>query len=112
MTPEGRVKEGVKRVLKKHNAYYHMPVQNGMGKPTLDFVCCHNGWFIAIETKAKKGDKPTQRQQQTIEEMKAAGAAVFVVCCDEDIERLDAELPWFADMKWNAHRELHRGPVS
>ena len=92
MTPEGRVKEGVKKVLKKHNAYYHMPVQNGMGKPTLDFVCCHHGWFIGIETKAHKGDKPTKRQEITMGEMKAAGGAVFVVTCDEDIAALDAEL--------------------
>lgn len=109
MTPEGKIKEGVKKVLKKHGAYYHMPVMNGMGAPTLDFIGCHNGWFFAIETKAP-GGKPTQRQQHTIEAMKAAGGAVFVVSCEEEIRALDAELDWFADMRYSAHRELHRAP--
>ena len=81
-TPEGKVKEQVKRALKTLQAkgyplYYHMPVQNGMGKPTLDFVGCIAGKFFAIETKAS-GKKPTERQQGTIEEMQKAGANVFV----------------------------------
>lgn len=109
MTPEGRIKEGVKKVLKRHGCYYHMPVMNGMGDPTLDFVGCHNGWFFAIETKAP-GGKPTQRQEVTIARMRAAGAAVFVVSCEDEIKALDAELPWFADVSYNAHRELHRAP--
>lgn len=78
MTPEGKVKEIVKKALKEAGAYYHMPVQNGMGKPTLDFVGCLSGLFFAIETKAE-GGKLTLRQEETIKEMRAAGAAVFVV---------------------------------
>jgi hypothetical protein len=112
MTPEGRVKEGVKKVLRKHGAYYHMPVQNGMGKPTLDFVGCLKGWFFAIETKAHVGDKATLRQEVTMKEMREAGAAVFLVCGEEGIALLDAELAWFHDMSYSAHRELHYGQVS
>ena len=78
MTPEGRVKERVKKVLRTFGVYWHCPVQNGMGAPSLDFVCCVKGRFFAIETKA--GDKkPSARQETTIEEMKNAGAVVFVV---------------------------------
>lgn len=78
MTPEGRVKERVKKVLRLYGVYWHCPVQNGMGAPSLDFVCCHQGLFFAVETKA--GNKqPTPRQETTIEEMKSAGAKVFVV---------------------------------
>lgn len=78
MTPEGAVKEKVKKILKEFGAYYHMPVQNGMGKPSLDFVCCHKGRFLAIETKTEKG-KLTLRQQATIDEMQRAGAIVLVI---------------------------------
>lgn len=78
MTPEGKVKEKVKKLLKEYGAYYHMPVQNGMGKPSLDFVCCHKGRFLAIETKTEKG-KLTLRQQATIDEMQKAGAIVLVI---------------------------------
>jgi hypothetical protein len=85
MTPEGRVKEKVKKLLKEYNVYYHMPVQNGMGKPSLDFVCCAKGRFLAIETKTDKG-KLTLRQQATIDEMQKAGAIVLVIRGENDAE--------------------------
>lgn len=79
MTPEGRIKEKVKKILKASpQCYYHMPVQNGMGAPTLDFVGCSFGRYFAIETKAP-GHKPTPRQEATIAAMRAAGAEVFVI---------------------------------
>ena len=78
MTPEGKVKEYVKRVLKDHGAYYYMPVPAGYGAPSLDFVGCIDGWFFAIETKAgKKG--MTKRQEVTARAMRQAGATVFLV---------------------------------
>ena len=85
MTPEGKVKEAVKKVLKQRGAYYHMPVQNGMGKPSLDFVCCHKGRFLAIETKTEKGQL-TLRQKATIEEMQKAGAITLVIRGESDGE--------------------------
>lgn len=85
MTPEGKVKEKVKKVLIEFGAYFHMPVQNGMGKPSLDFVCCHKGRFLAIETKTEKG-KLTLRQQATIDEMQKAGAIVLVIRGESDGE--------------------------
>lgn len=88
MTPEGRVKEAVKKLLKRYGAYYHMPVLSGMGKPTLDFVGCHNGYFLAIETKAE-GGKPTPRQEITIAEMRAAGAQVFVISGTNGLDSLE-----------------------
>lgn len=78
MTPEGKVKDRVKALLKAHGAYYHMPVQNGMGKPSLDFVVCHEGRFAAIETKAG-ADQPTPRQMTTITEIQRAKGPCFVI---------------------------------
>jgi len=91
MTPEGRIKDKVKKVLRKHKVYYHMPVMNGMGSPTLDFICCVIGSYLAIETKAP-GKKPTPRQEMTMEEMRAAGAFIFVIDSDEKVDELDAFL--------------------
>jgi hypothetical protein len=92
MTPEGKIKAKVKALLKKFAAvYYHMPVQNGMGEPTLDFVCCVNGHFLAIETKAP-GKHPTPRQQITMAAMRAAGAFVLVVSCEAELAILEAFL--------------------
>lgn len=86
-TPEGKVKARVKERLKVWSTgsdpvYWHCPVQNGMGKPSLDFVGCYMGQFFAIETKAP-GKKPTARQLGTMDEMKAAGAYVIVVDGDK-----------------------------
>ena len=78
MTPEGKVKLAVKKVLKAFGAYWHCPVQNGMGSPSLDFVGCFKGYFYAVETKAG-AKRPTPRQETTIEEMQLAGGKVFVI---------------------------------
>ena len=78
MTPEGRVKEKVKRLLKKYNAYYFMPVQTGMGSRSLDFLCCYCGRFFAIETKAE-GKEPTPLQEHTIREIEKAGGFCFII---------------------------------
>jgi hypothetical protein len=90
-TPEGKVKEAIKAVLKRMGAYYHMPVQNGMGKPSLDFVICAKGKFVAIEAKADNG-KLTLRQELTIEEMRKAGAVVLVVTGVNEAKVLEATL--------------------
>lgn len=92
-TPEGKIKSRVKAVLRQFGAYYHMPVQNGMGSPSLDFVGCHGGMFYAIETKA--GNKqPTPRQETTIAEMRAAGAKVFVI---NEVSGLGALEEWLSE---------------
>lgn len=90
-TPESKVKEKVKKLLKRLNIYYHMPVMNGMGSPTLDFICCGAGYYIAIETKAP-GQKPTPRQLQTMEQITKSGGFVFVVATDKDLDYLEAFL--------------------
>jgi hypothetical protein len=77
-TPEGKVKDVVKRILKDYGVYYFMPVQNGMGKPGLDFHCIFEGVGFCIETKAP-GKKPTARQRLTIKEIEAAGGKCFVI---------------------------------
>lgn len=89
MTPEGKVKEKVKAVFKRHGVYYHMPVQNGMGDSTLDFVACCNGRFIAVETKAP-GKKPTPRQEVVMDKMRKSGAFVFMVSSDAELLVLEA----------------------
>ncbi len=84
-TPESKVKDAVKKVLKEFGAYWHCPVQNGMGAPSLDFVGCHLGRYFAIETKAP-GKRPTPRQEMTIEAIRSAGGKVFVI--DGDMTEL------------------------
>lgn len=77
-TPEGKVKDKVKRLLKKYGCYQFWPVQTGYGAPTLDCLACHNGYFLGIETKAP-GKHPTPRQLLTMDDMKEADGKVFVI---------------------------------
>ena len=87
MTPEGKVKERVKKVLREFEAYWHCPVQNGMGAPSLDFICCHKGRYFGIETKA--GNKrPTPRQETTIGQIRLAGGLAFVINEESGMDEL------------------------
>lgn len=80
MTPEGRVKAKIKAWLKSLNAYWHCPVQNGMGAPALDFMQVQIPGCPACVIEAKApGEKPTQRQERTIAQIRAAGGVVFVI---------------------------------
>jgi hypothetical protein len=86
-TPEGIVKIAVRKILVTYGAYYHSPVQNGMGSPSLDFVGCYFGRYYAIETKAP-GKKPTPRQEFTIQGIRASGGKVFVISGEEGYDEL------------------------
>lgn len=86
-TPEGKIKKMVKAVLDRPDVYLFMPVQNGFGAVTLDFLGSHKGRFFAIETKAP-GKKPTALQELTISRMEAGGAKVFVVKGQNEITAL------------------------
>lgn len=102
MTPEGKTKNLVKDVLKAHGAYWHCPVQNGMGAPSLDFICCFNGRYFAVETKAP-GKKPTLRQEITISEIEKAGGKVFVI--DGDCSELEQWLSEISEPSVKAKQE-------
>lgn len=75
---EKTVKDRVKRILRNHGAWWHMPVQRGHGAPGLDFHAVHLGRFLAIETK-RPGKHPTPRQLLTIETIEKAKGKVFVI---------------------------------
>jgi hypothetical protein len=79
MTPEGRVKNQINKVLAKYtDIYKFMPVPSGFGKSSLDYVLCVQGMFVAIEAKAP-GKKPTDRQDMIAAQIMRAGGKVFVV---------------------------------
>jgi hypothetical protein len=79
MTPEGKVKAAVNRLLDRYKSIYRfMPVPGGFGASSLDYLLCVNGRFLAIETKAP-GKKPTDRQKLAIGQIRRAGGTVFVI---------------------------------
>jgi hypothetical protein len=94
-TPEGRVKNQVKKWLKDRGVYYYMPMQNGMGRSGIpDFICCVpwlNGRLLAIETKApgKRGNT-TANQDREIRDINLAGGVAVVI---DDVSQLDELFP-------------------
>ena len=79
MTPEGAVKNRVKKELDELGAYYFMPATGGFGRSGIpDFVGCHKGVFFAIECKAGKGT-PTALQERELKNIKRAGGQAWVV---------------------------------
>lgn len=87
-TPEGRVKDKVKKILKRINAYYAMPATGGYGASGVpDFLVCLKGRFIGIECKAGK-NKPTDLQLKNLAEIELAGGLAVVVN-DENINEFE-----------------------
>lgn len=91
MTPEGKVKARVKKILAELGAYYTMPVTGGYGNSGVpDFVVCMEGRFYAIECKAN-GGKPTALQLKNHDDIRKAGGVALVI--DEtNVDNLRKEL--------------------
>jgi len=79
MTPEGKVKKQVKKVLDDVGAYHFSPMMDGYGRSGVpDIIACYKGKFIGIECKA--GDnKPTLLQLRNIEDIKRNQGLAIVV---------------------------------
>lgn len=79
MTPEGKVKAAVKKILSEAGAWYCTPLGAGYGRAGVpDFLVCHRGKFVAIECKAGKG-KTTALQDRELQAIEAAGGVAWVV---------------------------------
>lgn len=79
MTPEGKVKAAVAKILKKYNVYYFFPATGGYGRSGVpDIVGCLNGRFIGIECKAGN-NKPTALQGRELKRICEAGGSSTVV---------------------------------
>ena len=78
-TPEGEIKDQVRKILDEMGAYYFFPAANGYGRTGIpDVIACIGGHFIGIECKA--GSKqPTALQQRELDNIeKAEGTGVLV----------------------------------
>jgi hypothetical protein len=78
-TPDKKVKNHVRKLIKYSGGYSVMPVMRGMSENgTPDILACVGGLFLGIETKAGKG-KPTKLQCVRLREIEAAGGIALVV---------------------------------
>jgi len=78
-TPEGIIKDQVRKVLDELGAYYFFPAANGFGRVGIpDVVACINGQFVGIECKAAS-KQPTALQQRELDNIeKAKGTGLLV----------------------------------
>jgi hypothetical protein len=93
MTPEGKVKNDIKRILKAFDVHYDMPVNHGFGRTGVDFHCCvcgPNGYAMAFYIEAKeKGKHPTALQWEFLNNRQAKqGATCFVIDGPEGLDQL------------------------
>lgn len=94
MTPEGKVKARVRRILELNKIYHFMPTTGGYGRSGIpDIVGCYNGYFFGVECKAQ-GKRPTALQEKELQRIRDAGGYVFVI--DETNEKDIAN--WIAMM--------------
>lgn len=78
LTPEGRIKAKVVKILRDEGVYYFFPATHGYGRSGVpDIICCVAGKFLAIECKAG-GNKPTALQVREIETIRQAGGVAVV----------------------------------
>ena len=87
LTPEGRVKQDVKKLLTELGIWFFMPVQTGYGVGGIpDFICCWRGLFIAIECKAPgMENKTTPMQRRTLAEIHNHGGRAMVVSSAQEL---------------------------
>jgi hypothetical protein len=79
MTPEGKVKEVVKKFLKEKGIYYIMPATGGYGSSGApDIVVCHKGKFYGLEVKSG-ANKPTALQMDNLDRIEKNGGYAIVI---------------------------------
>jgi Holliday junction resolvase len=93
MTPEGKVKTAIRKVLDAEGVYYFMPPANGFGRAGIpDIICCVGGFFFAIEVKAGKG-KTTALQDREIAAINNHGGIAIVVN-ETNINEVKEKILW------------------
>lgn len=93
ITPEGKVKAAVRKLLVEFGIYYFSPSANGYGRAGIpDIICCFGGRFIAIECKAGNG-VTTALQDRELAAIRTAGGMTMVVN-ETNIQELKEKLQW------------------
>lgn len=110
MTPEGKIKARVNKIIAKYGdlVYKYMPVPAGYGPSSLDYILCCRGQMIAVETKAP-GKSLTPRQLVCARQIKNAGGIVFVIDGEDyQYDMLEGLLEWLCKSEFPANTGLSR----
>lgn len=89
MTPEGKIKARVDKLLHQYKIWYFSPQSGPYGRSGIpDRIAIVEGLFVGIEVKADKTKKPTRLQIDCMAKIEAAGGKCFVVYDDETLIHL------------------------
>ena len=80
MGPEGKVKEKLRKWLRKEypGCWIYMAPGGRFGRKGVpDLVCCIEGVFVAIEVKAKEGMEPTPIQEDELKLISKASGCLL-----------------------------------
>ena len=95
-TPEGRVKNRLKAMLKKHDVWFYMPQAGAFGRAGIpDFVLIVEGRFVGVECKAGRKN-PTPLQIATMKQIDDEGGKCFLVY---DYDTQDELERWILDAR-------------
>lgn len=90
MTPESKLKKGLKILLNERGAYWCAVAEGAYAKPgDPDIIACYKGRFIGIEAKTYEG---SQSQWQKLRErmiVKAGGTYLLAKSPDDVLRLLD-----------------------
>lgn len=97
-TPEGKVKDKIKRILKKYGVQYFMPSASQFGRHGAhDFICCMRGLYFSIEAKATAKSDVRQSQIDFAAAVRAAQGISFLIHKD-NLDYLEDELRKFSEL--------------
>ena len=91
LTPEGKVKAKVRRILDANGVYYFMPATGGYGRSGVpDIVGCWDGNFFVIECKAGN-NTTTALQDIELRKITQAGGIALII---NETNITDVEFIW------------------
>jgi hypothetical protein len=91
MTPEGKIKAKLDKMLKSKERLFYFPPQAGpfgsSGIP--DRIVCFRGFYLGIECKADEKKPMTGLQLRAMRQIEEAGGIFFLVYDDETIAKVE-----------------------
>jgi len=91
MTPEGKIKSKIDKMLRsKELLWFFKPQAGTFGKSGVpDYIICIAGHFLGVEAKANPARKPTALQMLCMEKICAAEGVCFVVHDNDTLGALE-----------------------
>ena len=90
MTPEGKVKKKIDKMLKAKGVWWFKPQSGPYGSSGIpDYICCVEGRFFGIEAKSGPTKKPTALQLKCMADIEKAGGKCFVAFDDTSIQLVE-----------------------